>query len=667
MNEEYPRELFSCQECDCIKEHSVLLDCFHNICDDCGEENNEITCTNCPDNLQKPREGVIHLLNQLLYQSLNNPGPDDPNAKKCAICGKMENTIYCTVCKTFWCELGIEEYHVNRTIAGADRHALKRDVSNLNLQALVTGEGEGEDETKFNEMLEVLEELDQVGKENQMKLAELHTELDERMREEEQKVGIEFEGIIERMLEQKSMILEELNDKCNIMHERLEENMKRNEINLSTISRALLLITKMKEHKVIAEPMEQFFEQRNIIEKNRTHSFEDINHEINWEHSKHLPLSIFEVDSKVKIIPDGKNCTIEKIISEGDNLYTFIVSLEDKFGNKISDLRYDVNLKIKENNVKGQLGYDKPNYSVTLRIKEDRKYIAELYIYENRHDIIIKSIPITIPPPHPEKFLELITPNISAIPELGLHRAIAATNDSLYCVVKDPPEIRKYVIVKASERDVIPPGIVSLKKDPISFETNFGEGLLGSPCGICYLDAEVYVVDAGFNCVHVITNNGVYNERFGNTGRRLGQFQRPMGIDYDYLSKEMLIADTFNNRIQACALDTKRFSEFGTTQTFKLKDPVDVKCCKNGNTVVTTLGGQIVLYQFRTVTALVMNGVLTPRHCCVDSVNNIYVTSHLGHCVYKITQTEGSESNFERTKLQNASRFQVSYWCCYKQ
>ncbi|KAI6656879.1 PEP-CTERM domain protein [Oopsacas minuta] len=661
MNEEYSREIFSCQECDCIKEHSLLLDCFHNICRDCENEDNGITCNSCPDNVQKSREGIIHQLNQLLHTSFNNPEPEDHIAKNCAMCDKTENTIYCTVCKTFWCELHLEEFHVNGTFAGADRHKLVRDVSKLNLQALITGEGDEEDETRLNEMLEVLKELDQEGKENQLKLEGSHSKIDEKMREEEHIVGKVFEGIYERMERQKSLILGELNDKCNTMHEKLEENMKINEIKLSRINRAVNLITKMMQHKVIAEPMEKYFIERNIVEKNRTVSPEDVNHEINWEDSSHLPLKMFEAnDSPTINNPDLRKSCIKSTI-EKSNFVSFVVDLKDEFNQNIRSLpaghkirialiKDDYTLTIPEKTLMPT--YDE-HYSTTIRLP-DGTYHACLCKYMGEPTMFATNgVKFRVG----KKTLELVTPKISTLHDPGLVRAITATNDSLYSVVKDPPEIRKYCYKMTYEGNIHSSGTKSFEDCSISFETNFGEGLLGSPCGICYLDAEVYVVDAGFNCVHVFTNTGVYIERFGSTGKGLGQFQRPMGIDYDYLNKEILIADTYNNRIQSCVMDTKRCTAFGTNDAFVLKDPVDVKSCKNGNTVVTTLAGQVVIYEFRIVILLIMDGILTPRHCCIDSSDNIYVTSHLGHCVYIIKHTEGSDNNFERLKLKTHPDF----------
>ena len=635
MNEEYPQELFSCQNCDCIKEDSFLLECFHNICSDCYKNDRSITCISCADESIKVNDGIKHQLNELLHTTLNNPNHNDPDAMKCAACGKNEETVYCMDCKKCWCELGMEEHH--SAIVGGDRHVTRKDF-------IKTGEGDVEDENNFSEKLERLQELYQDGNESQNQLQRSHAELDEKMREEEKKVDEKFEEIIQRLIRQKKLILEELNAECNKMHLKLDENLKHNEMSMFRVNRAHQLITKMREHKVTSEPMEELFTNRDVIGENRASIFGDINCDISWENFNHLPLQLFDEDTRSIEYPAEGYCHI-KIHTPVNRKFTAIVQLGNEH-NVITEDNIDVYLKITGSDNHYNLAYydaSKSGYPVDIIVKTPGEKRATLY-YNGKTQRFLQCLHFTVK--NSNTPIESLTARTSNMRDLGLFRAITATNDSLYCVVKAPPEIRKYYF-KQPEED-----------GPISLEISFGEGHLSSPCGICYVDEEVYVVDAGFNCVHAFTNQGVYIEKFGSCGTKLGQFKRPMGIDFDYFSKEILVADTFNHRIQTCVVETKKYTVFGTNHNFKLKDPVDVKACRNGNTIVTTLGGEILLYRFREFSALVMNEILTPRHCCVDSDNNIYVTSHLGHKVYKISHTERDLADeFEHIALKTDSDF----------
>ena len=631
MNEEYPQELFSCRNCDCIKKDSYLLECLHNICSDCYKDDKSITCMCCPDESIKPSDGITHQLNELLHLTLNNPDQVDPDAMKCAACGKIEDTVYCMDCKKCWCEPGMEEHH--GAIVGGDRHVTRNHI-------VITGEGVEEDENNFNEKLERLQELHQNGNESQNELQRMHTELDVKMREEVKKVDDEFEEIIQRLIKQKNLIIEELNEKCNKMHERLDENLKLNERILFTVNRAHQLITKMKEHKVASEPIEELFTNRNVIGKNCPSIFRDITCDMSWDDSEYLPLQLFEAPSSKT--PTRGYCNIYIIPPVYQNQRFIVTFYLANKGGKITE-GIDAYLRIPGYEDPYPLKYSNKVYHTTVSaIEKHGKYSASLYYKDQKG--FLQCVTFTVE--ESKKSVESLTAQTNIMPEQGLLRAITATSDALYCVVKAPPEIRIYNFRQPEEHEA-----------PVTMYQNFGKGHLSSPCGICYVDAEVYVVDAGFNCVHVFTNQGVYIEKFGNCGTKLGQFKRPMGIDFDDLTKEILVADTFNHRIQTCVVETKRYTVFGTNQNFKLKDPVDVKACKNGNTVVTTLGGEILLYRFREFAALVMNGILTPRHCCVDSDNNIYVTSHLGHKVYKITQTERELDEFEHIELKTALDF----------
>ena len=660
MNEEYPEELVNCQNCNYVKKNTTLLDCFHNICRDCQQENEYITCQSCPQNHQIPREGIKHQLNALIYEYLTNHEPIDPDTKRCTMCGKLEDTVYCTDCGTFWCELGIEELH-NNIITRGNRHVMKKEVTKFDFRLMPKGEGDQDDEAEWGEMLGRLGSMEEAGREHQIQLMQERNSLEEWKIEQEDEIGGLFDRIIERLVEGKKKFIRDLNIKCETMQERLEENMNRNEMKLTTLKRGFGLATKMKFHNLSSEPMREFLTDRQILQNIGTTQLEKIRTHVNKDDLSEVDKLNLSASVSVHV-PYLPNCHIIHLQESGkvDNPVNMKLCLKDE-ENEIIKGSVNSSLACVQITMGGSenepfcqsIFYDDPHYTAQFFPCKAGKYEAKLKI----NGKVCKTCK-----PHSTQITDslthLITPVFASISDQGLHRAITASADNLYCVVKEPPEIRRYHVKKPTPHDEISPEAASPgRKEVLSLETNFGEGQLGSPCGICYLDAHLYVVDAGFNCVHIFTNNGEYIEKFGNTGSKLGQFQRPMGIDYDYLRKEILIADTFNNRIQSCS-NTREFNSFGTNEHFKLKDPVDVKACKNGFTVVTTLGAKILLYDLaRNFSQVIICGILTPRHCCIDSDDNIYVTSHLGHSVYKIVRTERGENGFEKIKLKTDQEF----------
>ena len=659
MNQDYPEELVYCQNCNRIKKVTTLLECFHNICQDCEQENEHLTCRSCPQNKQIPRDGLNHQLNALLYEHLTKQGPLDPETKKCTMCGTLENTVYCTDCGTFWCEAGIEELH-NNIIARGFKHVMKRDVTQFDLHLMPKGDGDHEDEAEWNAILEDFETMGLKGRTDQTDLIRKRNNLEEWKTREETEVGSLFDKIIDNLVIAKKDFIQELNNKSDNMQEELEEIMNRNEMKLITLERANQLVTKMQFHKLTSEPMKQFLTDRNITKGTYTYQVGPVITHVNKQPLEDLERLALNANVTIQI-PSLKTSTID-VEPTDQNRIQVNVCLKNKLDQTICGKpNTDVSVQVKrdgnvvERSLKVITSY--PNHYAHYTPKDSGNYEFRLKIDKS---LVLQSGQFQEFQQNATQH-ESVTPLTKRIAEEGLHRGVTTSPDnSLYCVVKDPPEIRRYCVFLPLPPDLTSPCERGSGKISIPLDYSFGQGQLGSPCGICYLDAHLYVADAGLNCVHIFTNNGEYIEKFGGKGSKPGQFQRPMGIDYDHWRQEILIADTFNNRIQSCmnAGDTRVFNCFGTNEQFKLKDPVDVKSFKNGNTVVTTLKAQIILYDLeRNFSRVIISEILTPRHCCIDSEDNILVTSHLGHSVFKLVQTADGTNAFGKIKLKAHPEF----------
>jgi DNA-binding beta-propeller fold protein YncE len=86
-----------------------------------------------------------------------------------------------------------------------------------------------------------------------------------------------------------------------------------------------------------------------------------------------------------------------------------------------------------------------------------------------------------------------------------------------------------------------------------------GAGQFKSASGITFDEnRHIYVVDSGSQCVQVFNAVGDYLARFGSFGLLAGQFNNPTGIAYERISRQIVVADTFNSRLQF--FDTANYS-----------------------------------------------------------------------------------------------------------
>jgi tripartite motif-containing protein 71 len=98
---------------------------------------------------------------------------------------------------------------------------------------------------------------------------------------------------------------------------------------------------------------------------------------------------------------------------------------------------------------------------------------------------------------------------------------------------------------------------------------------------------QIYVVDSGNDRVAIFSKDGSYLRAFGETGKRPGQFDGPVGIAIDD-NKRLLVADKGNNRIQIFDLNGKVIDTFKTLYRDKAVNPVDVAVNNDGSEISVT-------------------------------------------------------------------------------
>ena len=662
MNEDYPDELFVCQACKSVKEDSTLLECFHNICVDCEQDDGVDKCNICPKKVTLPEQDqrIKHPLNEILIEVLCRPKESKQIDSKCTFCEENTDTKFCKECKTFWCENDLMRVHNKVIFMGPKHHLISaNEVSLLDTAPLPEGNGVLEDDKELDELINKIQQLEEKGYTNQKKIRTDQEKVEQFRRTQEEMIDNIFDEIVEQIKHNRAKAVQNLNGKCTKMQETLENKKEENEKKLCVIRRSLKMLDKMKQHKTKSDSIKGFLTDCRFLETNLTSSPIALVHCADWNKLKNLPTKLKSDKFQANIVVDNislehSTVTVVPLPENPKDHNDVAITFELRSEGGKDTIKGDVNATIFANII-DTIDKNQPNQQV---IHASFRYTGEPRIEKQlppgSYHAVLEINGHTKPNPKQfqlqakQKEFEALNPHILSLDHPGHLRAVASAGNYLYCVVKEPPEIRKYII----------PNQFDAGMDHLSLEITFGQGNLATPCGICYVEEHLYVVDAGHNCIYLFTNNGDYVERIGRAGTGMGEFQRPMGIDFDQLRKDILIADTFNNRVQILNMATKDFTQFGSNEYFRLKEPVDVKACKNGNTVLTTLGGYILLYDnVRNFTTRIMTDILTPRHCCLDPVDNIYVTSHLGHSVYKLTQRFGEFVEFDRINLKTHPEF----------
>ena len=71
------------------------------------------------------------------------------------------------------------------------------------------------------------------------------------------------------------------------------------------------------------------------------------------------------------------------------------------------------------------------------------------------------------------------------------------------------------------------------------------------PWGICCdNEGRIYVADRSNNRIQVFENNGKFKLKFGHSGSKVGEFDRPASVAVDESLKRIVVADKDNHRLQ---------------------------------------------------------------------------------------------------------------------
>ena len=146
--------------------------------------------------------------------------------------------------------------------------------------------------------------------------------------------------------------------------------------------------------------------------------------------------------------------------------------------------------------------------------------------------------------------------------------------------------------VYAVLRDSYNSGIVKLtigeelddEEEILSF-ANVSEGVFEQSWPACAViqDKEVFVTDELQNCILVFNTDRQFIRKFGESGNKDGQFDRPSGITLDKWGN-LLVADTLNHRVQQITPSGEFISAFGSHGTLpgELNAPWGIETARDG-------------------------------------------------------------------------------------
>jgi tripartite motif-containing protein 71 len=102
------------------------------------------------------------------------------------------------------------------------------------------------------------------------------------------------------------------------------------------------------------------------------------------------------------------------------------------------------------------------------------------------------------------------------------------------------------------------------------FDFKFGsdlsaDGQFRLPHGVAYdhINNRIIVADTFNDRIQVFDSNGNFLFKFGNEGSDDGQFRYPEGVAYDHINNRIIVADTFNDRIQVFDSNGNFLFKFG--------------------------------------------------------------------------------------------------------
>ena len=156
------------------------------------------------------------------------------------------------------------------------------------------------------------------------------------------------------------------------------------------------------------------------------------------------------------------------------------------------------------------------------------------------------------------------------------------------------------------------------------FLSEFGKGELSLPYSIAFHDKSVFVTDYILNAVFKFQ---IGNNKFVCQSTK-GELNRPSGITV-VTSGEVLVADSYNNRIAVFNPDLKLVREVGKD---KLEYPCDVKINNNNNNIFVADNNEITNIHIFTQSGDMIRSFIKLAngtafiHLCFDLNNNIIVS-----------------------------------------
>ncbi|XP_001639279.2 E3 ubiquitin-protein ligase TRIM71 [Nematostella vectensis] len=176
-----------------------------------------------------------------------------------------------------------------------------------------------------------------------------------------------------------------------------------------------------------------------------------------------------------------------------------------------------------------------------------------------------------------------------------------------------------------------------------------GEGQLGNPHGVAFLNDDVIVTADEYN--HRIqlfdTNTGRCLKSFGHQGNGDGEFKNPLGVDVDDNGR-IIISDYLNNRVQVFTSEGEYLFQFDLEVHGEVMYPVHTRYHDNAfyvsdfrNHVIHVFDEQDDVVTRRAVIGREGNkeGEFSyPRGIAFDSVGNLIVCDRNNHRLLKFTR-----------------------------
>ena len=688
-------ELFTCINCNSVKQCSYILACFHVICGDCSESvnSNLRECCVLPRN---PQELVQHPLTKQYAQQLQSllevhTGGKEKNV--CVICQDMEggntDVMFCVQCASFWCQTHLLIHH--RAMLKGNEHPFFRFDTDIELKELLTGAKGGsvavseKEDHLVTQFIQKCEEIIREGEEHQKKLEELNITVDKWREMVGRDLGNRFTTIREKLAELEEIANTSIDKKCQDTRERLDQCFGENEKKLRNLHRGIEMIQQVNNlcpnkaseilsiltiDKIKKQSMTSFVTFLLEMIPNIT----KINRELEADSNQNvIEARIIEPNyTYVEFRPDrqlyeGMELTI--IVQTCDKLDTPTFSTNSVIEMEINRIKSGISTNCAKVTLKA-LSYEKKSqgYSHRVSMLEASNYQLKLFVNNCK---VQRKWKFTV-----TRDLQTIKePTRCKLTGKGEAKAIAFHKNKLYVSTPSQQEVGVYSIdegfytketVEETPLSPLPPRFSASDDSkcftprfdrqrfhnlsPESTETSFpnpkfgvkyedaiGKGMLAGPHGICCYEDYIYVSDKVLHTVFCFTNIGAFIQKFGIRGDKVGEFSSPHGIAINKTLKLLVVSDRYNDRIQLVDLQTGSMMVVENSEGYMLKQPLDVAITMEDYYIVSTFKNDILFFDntFQWI-SVIIEEIDNPFHITIDQTNQLYVSSYTGHRIYMI-------------------------------